>query len=149
MGIEFKVAAKAEAAKISKDEDVVEVPIEDVIYIARRPTSAQVGLLTYAQAKGENYYVAAFDMVESMMGVEAVQHLRRLIGERRIDFDDIVGGTEQNPKGLISAVIAEFAGRPTEPSTASTGSRPSGGRRSTGRTPGKGSTSSPTASTGS
>ena len=144
--IEFNVAAKAAAAEPGEDEDVVEVPIDGVTYIARRPTAAQVALL-YASADDSTYAEGVMKMVESMLGEEARKHIERLIWQRRIDFNDIMGGTEANPKGLVSAIIAEFAGRPTEPSTDSSESQPRGGRKSTGRAPGKGSTSSRSAST--
>ena len=87
------------------------------------------------------------NLAQSIMGLPARKHLERLIWERRIDFGDIMGGTEQNPEGLISSIIAEFAGRPTEPSTDSSPSQAPGGRKSTGRAPGKGSTRSTSPST--
>ena len=143
--IEFNVAAKAAVEKPGEDEDVVEVPIEDVVYQARRPTAAQVALI-YASS-GDTYAQTVMNLAQSIMGLAARKHLERLIWERRIDFGDIMGGTEQNPEGLISSIIAEFAGRPTEPSTDSSPSQAPGGRRSTGRAPGKGSTRSTSPST--
>lgn len=144
--IEFKVAALADAQKIGEKEEVVSVPIDGVEYTARRPTPAQVGLLSVGVSDDRSYVGAVFDMVEILIGPEGLAHVKRLIKSRRIDMADLFGGSEQNPKGLVSDIIAEFAGRPTEPSTDSPSSQPTGGRRSTGRSPGKGSTRSPSPS---
>ena len=145
--IEFKVAALADAQKVGDDEEVLEVPIEDKIYYARRPTAAQTGLLAVGVSDGRTYVGAVLDMVEILLGADGLAHIKRLMRNRQIELADIFGGTEQNPKGLISEIIAEFAGRPTEPSTDSRSSQPTGGRRSTGRSPGKGSTRSSSPST--
>lgn len=145
MSLEFHVAAKAEAAKPGTDEDVVEVPIDGVTYIARRPTTAQVALLN--ASPDATYAEAVMKMVQALLGEDGLKHIQRLIWDRRIEFGDLMGGTKSNPKGLVSAIIAEFAGRPTEPSTDSSPSRETGGRKSTGRAPGKGSTRSSSPST--
>jgi len=144
MGIEFKVAAEAEIREAAEDEDVVEVPIDGKVYIARMPSVAQFALLqAELRKKGVDRFAAVFDFVESMMGEEAREHIERLVVKRQIEIDDLIGGSEKNPDGgLIDLILAEFTGRPTEPSTASSGSQKTGGRRSTGRSPGKGSTAS-------
>lgn len=144
MGIEFKVAG--EAALPGEDEKVVEVPINGRVFLARRPTTAQAVLLnTSLTGHGGDRLSAVFRLVEGLMGEEALQVVQDLIWERKIDFGDLVGGSEQNPDGgLIDQIFSEFAQVPTEPSTASSRSPRSGGRRSTGRSPGKGSTHSET-----
>lgn len=137
MGIAFKAAA--EAYELGEDEDVIEVPIEGVVYTARRPTVAQASLML----SGGDLLIA-FKLIEGIMGRKARDHIERLVWERKIDLDDLIssGGTEQNPDGgLIPQIIEEFAkSRPTPPSTDSSPSQTTGGRRSTGRSPGKGST---------
>ena len=144
MGIAFKVAAEAELA--GDNEDVVEVPIEDVTYVARKPTTAQLAVF-YAS---DNQFKAVFDLLGDMIGDDAVEHIKRLIHERRIDFSDLLGGSEENEDGLITQIINEFGtGRPTQPSTGSSATPTTGGRKSTRRAPGKGSTSSPSESTSS
>lgn len=151
--IEFNVAAKA--AEMDGDEAVVEVPIDGVVYYARRPTVAQIALLnTTMVGDGTDVRLgAAFDLLESMLGPAARHHLERLAWNRLIDFDDLVGGSEENPEGgLIDQIFEEFQNkdlveRPTQPSAASSSSQASGGRKSTGRSPGKGSTRSPSPST--
>lgn len=146
MGIEFNVAAKAKVAEADPDEDVVEVPIDGKVYHARRPTTAQSALLSSSLSKGDIGEV--YTLIEAMMGRDARRHVERLVWNRQIEFGDLVGGTDQNPDGgLIDMVFAEFAGRPTVPSTDSSPSRAAGGRRSTGRSPGRGSTGSTSPST--
>ena len=149
MGISFTVAAKAREAK--EDEDIVEVPIEDKVYIARRPSVAQSALLANAfSGTGIERLSSVFDIIEALMGSEALDHIKRLIWARRIDLDDLIGGSEGNPDGgLVDQVMAEFADRPTEPSTDSSEQPSDSGRRSRGRAPGKGSTLSASDSTSS
>lgn len=145
--IEFNVAAEAE--EVAEDEDVVEVPIGAKVFQARRPTVAQIALLNGALgAKGRQRLEAAYVFIEALMGPDARTEVESLVLDRRIDFGDLIGGSDRNPDGgLIDMILSEFSGRPTEPSTASSQSRSSGGRKSTGRSPGKGSTRSSSPST--
>ncbi len=149
MGISFHAAAKA--AEVGENEDVVEVPIDGKVYLARRPTVAQSTLLNIALAgQRQERLVAVFQIVDALLGNEARQIIERMIWERRIDFPDLIGGSDQNPEGgLIDQIFAEFAARPTEPSTDSSSSQTPGGRTSTGRSPGKGSIPSPSRSSNS
>lgn len=146
MGINFQVAA--EAAMAADDEDVVEVPIAGQVFYARRPTTAQAMLLNQSlNGTGAARLSATFRLVEGLMGEKAQALVEDLIWARRIDLGDLIGGSDQNPDGgLIDQIFAEFTGRPTAPSTDSSGSQSAGGRRSTGRSPGKGSTRSPSPS---
>jgi len=146
--IEFAVAAKA--AEVGEDEEVLKVPIDGVEYIVRKPTVGMGALLNVALASGDTIerLGAIYEMLEGMIGEEGRQHVERLIWARRLDIDDLIGGSEQNPKGgLIDQIFAEFSERPTPPSATSSSSRAAGGRRSTGRSPGKGSTRSASPST--
>lgn len=144
MGISF--AASAEAYAVGEDEDVVDVPIEGIVYKARRPTTAQAALMV-----GKADLMVAYNLVEGLMGRQARDHIERMVWERKIDLADLIDpdGTEQNPDGgLIPQIIQEFsAGRPTQPSSGSASSQTTGGRRSTGRSPGKGSIPSTSPST--
>lgn len=144
--VSFSVAAKR--AEPGEEEGVVSVPIDGVDYVARRPTTGQVALLTVAQRRGDSFGEAVMNMITAMLGTEARVHIERLIWERRISFEDLMSGTDENPTGLIPAIIEEFSGeRPTPPSTDSSSSQTTGGRKSTGRSPGKGSTRSSSPST--
>lgn len=147
--IEFNVAAAASEAE--EDEDVLEVPIDDVVYKARRPTLAQGALLNSTLGgTGISRLAAAFKLIEGLLGTAAREHVERLVWERRLDFGDLIGGTDENPDGgLIDLIFEGFAERPTQPSDDSSPSQEPVGRRSTGRSQGKGSTRSPSRSTGS
>ncbi len=140
MTIEFKVAA--EAATPGEKEPVVEVPIDGEIFIARKPTTAQIAILNVALSSRNlaEQFVGVIDMVEAMMGASGRTKIEELLRQRRIDMDDLVGGSESNEAGLLDQIVAEFSGRPTKPSTGSSSKSQPSGRRSTGRAPGKGST---------
>jgi hypothetical protein len=144
MPINFHVAA--EASEPSADEKVVEVPIGDRVFIARRPTIAQTALLNLGLTAPDisDRIVAVFKLTEAIIGTEARDLIEELFWARRIDITDMVGGSEQNKDGgLLDQIFAEFAGFPTEPSTASSASRNGTGRKSGARRPGPGSIPSP------
>jgi hypothetical protein len=147
----LEFAAAAAASEVEEDEDVVEVNLFGMPVTARRLTTAQSALLTAARTQGGAAQAASiFGAIEDMFGTAALDHVKRLIHERRIDMYDLLGGgTALNPDhGVIDAVTTAFAaGRPTQPSTASSSSRARGGQKSTGRSPGKGSTRSTSPST--
>jgi len=140
--LEFAAAAEASEAD-KKDDGGLVVGLFGMEVVAEPLTTAQMALLTYARQQGGGAQVAAiFDAIQDIFGSEALAHVKRLIHQRRIDMGDLLGGTDQNPDGgVIDRVIEAFSdGRPTPPSTASSRSRAAGGRKSTGRSPGKGST---------
>lgn len=136
MSIEFFAAAKA--AEMTDEEDFVMVNLDGEDYKARRPTTAQIALVV---ATGGKDLGVIFRVLQSILGNEALDVIEGMVWDRRIDLPDLFGGSEQNPKGLLGRIVEEFrAGNPTQPSTGSSKSRPTGGQRSTGRSPGKGST---------
>ena len=135
MSIEFFAAAKA--ADLNEEEDIVEVTIEGEAYRAVRPTTAQIALVV---ATGGRDLGVIFRVLNSILGEEALGVIEDMVWDRRIELEDLFGGSEQNPKGLLGMIVEEFrAKNPTQPSTASSSSRRPGGQRSTGRSPGKGS----------
>jgi len=148
MGIEFRVAAAAERG----EEDVVEVDMGGELGVveARRITSAQAEIL--ASRIRQYPTLGALDMIEAFMGSDVREYLYDLLMKGAIDRNDLIGGWGENDEGrneqgLLDQLIAQFTGRPTAPSTGSSRSQSTGGRRSTARTPGKGSTRSSSPST--
>lgn len=161
MGIEFNVAAKAKEAEelrasgddeSADDLELVEVPIDGKIFRAKRPDASKLTVVLTADAQQLPRMI--LKLIEDMFtipgkdgqdGKEVKKILQDLIWEGAITFSDLFIGTEQNPNGLILQIASEFGGRPTEPSTASAASAQTGGRKSTVRSRGKGSTPSPSA----
>lgn len=135
MTIEFFAAAKA--ADAGEDGDFVEVVIDGESYRAIRPTTAQIALVVSTGGKDIGII---FRVLSSILPDEALAAIEDMVWDRRIDLDDLFGGTEQNPKGLLGAIIEEFrGGNPTQSSTGSSKSQRPAGRKSTGRSPGAGS----------
>lgn len=146
MGLEFKVAARA-AREDDENRDVIEVAFPEPIgtRLASRPTTAQAEIL--GEAIRNTPTLAALEFVNITIGPEVADYLRNLLLDGSIERNDLIGGwgpneDGRNEVGLVDGIIAEFSGRPTGPSTASSGSRTTGGRKSTRRTPGVGSTAS-------
>lgn len=146
--IQFTTDAKA--SELKPDEDVVDVPIEGFVYKARRPTPSQAAMITGVLRSGGMMDVTVIlDILEALLGTTARNHLYKLLMQRKVEIEDLFGGgTELNPgQGLIEQIIEEFTNRPSEPSIDSSASPETDGRRSTGRSPGPGSTLSPSPST--
>lgn len=149
---EFKVAAKEAAGET---EEVIEIVFGERTLVSRIPTSGQVALFydrlasTSAGDDEDSGAVAAvFGLLRGVLAPGDVPYLKQLLQDRRIGFDVLLGGDEEG-EGLVDALMAEYAGRPTTPSTDSSASPESTGRKSTGRSPGKGSTRSASPSTAS
>lgn len=150
---EFKVAAKRAT---SDEEEVLEIPFGERTLLARRPTVGQLALFYDRAAMNptsdepDNGPVAAvFGFLRGMLGEGDVPYLRGLLSSGAIEFSTLFGGNDDNEQGLVDAILAEWAGRPTVPSSDSAPSPEKTGRPSTGRTPGKGSTRSNSRSTAS
>lgn len=145
--LEFNIAA--EASEASEDDDYVEIPLGDKVFRAYRPTVAQGALLVATRGTGN--VGMAFKLIRGIVGDEFADIIEEAVWNRRLDFDDLVGGgTELNPDhGLLDGIFEQFGERPTKPSTVSSSTPERGGRKSTGRSPGKGSIPSPSRSTGS
>lgn len=148
---EFNIAAKDAAGE---DEEVLEIPFGERTLLAKRPTAGQIALF-YDRAASDpttdepdNGPVGAvFNFLRGVLAEGDVPYLKKLISDGSIDFDLLLGGDDKNDRGLVDAIMEEWAGRPTGPSSDSSPSREATGRRSTGRSPGKGSTRSASPST--
>ena len=141
--IEFSIAAARDEDERNAAEKVVEVPIEDKVYHATKPTFGQIVLLN-ARGEGGRDFSIVFKFIEGIMGAEARAHIERLVWANRIDYSDLIGGSDKNPTPLLDAIIEEFTERPTTPSSESSPSPATAGRKSTGRSRGEGSVPSET-----
>lgn len=86
---------------------------------------------------------AVWRLVTRLFPPEDVRILENLVEDGKIDFGLIFGGEELNEgRSILGMLIEQASARPTQPSGGSSASSPTTGRRSTGRSPGKGSTAS-------
>jgi hypothetical protein len=126
---EFTTAAKA-AAK--QDEDPLEFSLDGQTLRAYRPTEGQFALLMAALSRHTNEstkVAGAIDFFVSIMDQESYVYLADRLQSREnpIALDEI---TE-----IVQWIVEEWAGRPTQPPSASTPSPSSDGLNSTPPTP--------------
>lgn len=145
--ISFNIAAEA-APQVVSDKTVTAV-INGVEYEARPFSAGQLAMLNVDIASGSmsQQTNGLLHFIEIVLGEEVRDIIADALRVGTIDMEDVLGGSEQNPDGLIGAIVSEFSGRPTKPSSGSSSKPQPGGRRSTGRAPGKGSTRSSSAPT--
>lgn len=149
---EFKVAAKKAAGEA---KDVLEIPFGERTLIASKPSSGQIALFYDRVSTNPSTdepdagpVSAVFGFLRGVLADGDLAYLKNLLQKDLIEFELLLGGDDEGG-GLVDTIMEEFAGRPTGPSTDSSGSPASTGRPSTGRTPGKGSTRSSSRSTAS
>jgi len=147
---EFKAAATRAA---DEEEPILEFAIGDQEFQAILPSTARVAMflasMTDEASTGESI-AAIFTFLRDVLQGDGYRRLRKLITDDVVDMSILTGGGGENEDGIIDWIISEAAmNRPTPPSSASSSSQASGGRRSTGRSPGKGSTLSRSLSTAS
>lgn len=144
---EFKAAARAAE---SEDEPILEFSIGDQEFRSQLPSTARtamfVAAMTDESSTGEAI-AAIFSFLKDMLLDDGYRRLRKLISTNVIDMGTLTGGGDDNDEGIVDWIISQASeSRPTPPSAASSSSQGTGGRRSTGRSPGKGSTLSPSPS---
>lgn len=167
---EFKVAAKNAADP--KDVDLIAIPFGERTLYVKEPKPGQSALFALEANERSILYAAMnfldlilvtdVDIIADALTEEGEEppvvqrdevgdtyYLRELLAEGRIDGGILWGGDDENKQGLVQVILEHWAGRPTSPSSASSSSRKGTGRPSTGRSRGKGSTSSPSRSTAS
>jgi hypothetical protein len=140
---EFVASAQRAQRDDGEEPDRLEFTIDGVEFSCEIPTSAQIALMASAADEGGATMVnAVFNFLRGIMYDEEFLRLRRLVSRGKIDFDIIFGGNDDNEVGVVDWIIEEAADRtrPTGPSTGSSESRGSGGRRSTGRSHSRAST---------
>lgn len=144
---EFRAAARAAD---DEEERVLEFAIGDQEFRSRIPSTARVAMFIAAMTDDSptgEAIGAIFAFLKDMLEGDGYRRLRKLISDDVIDMSTLTGGGDENDEGIVDWIISHAANdRPTPPSADSSSSRGSGGRRSTGRSPGKGSTLSPSLS---
>lgn len=153
--LEFEVATEAQLAKEAGEEKLLEVKVGDKMFLARRPTPGQTNIL-FSSRRGADATILVWQIFAEILvpndpKTPREQRHAEYADLQKMVFDGIIppsllfGGDELNGRGILDGIIREFSGYPTQPSEESSPSPSSGGARSTGRSPGKGSTSSTSA----
>lgn len=140
------------AAKTQEDpeEKILEFAIGDQEFRSKLPSTARVAMFVASMADEATIAestAAIFSFLKDLLLDDGYRRLRKLISDDVIDMGTLTGGGEEDDEGIIDWIISQAADeRPTRPSADSSSSQATGGRRSTGRSPGKGSTLSPSPS---
>lgn len=143
---EFKQAAHAAE---SEEEEILEFAIGDQEFRSQIPSTARtamfVAAMTDESSTGESV-AAIFAFLKDMLLDDGYRRLRKLISTNVIDLGTLTGGGDENEDGIVDWIIGQASNRPTQLQSDFSTSSESTGRTSTGRSPGKGSTRSPSLS---
>jgi hypothetical protein len=138
---EFKAAARASE---DEEEKVLEFAIGEQEFRSKIPSTARTAMFIAAmtdEASTGEAVGAIFAFLKDMLLDDGYRRIRKLITDEVIDLGTLTGGGDENDDGIIDWIISQASdNRPTPPSADSSSSPETGGRRSTGRSPGKGST---------
>lgn len=142
--MEFQIASE-QAVKKEQDAaelEVLEFKLGPHSFKARRPTPGETNVLFASRGDIEGT-VASWGFLRAVLQGTGYKRLVRLVETGVVPVPLLFGGDELNPGGgIIDGIISEFAGRPPGSSDDSSESQSPTGPRSTGRAPGRGSTSS-------
>lgn len=150
---EFTSAARRH--EDDEQEEPIAFKVNDREFRSKRPTPGQLAIFMDSvvgkrdgdEAAGVSVVDGVFSFLRGVLLDDGYDVMRRMIQMGEIDIIDLAGGDEDGQEGIIDWIAEQSAdGRPTGPSTDSSKSPEKGGRRSTGRSPGKGSTLSPSPS---
>jgi hypothetical protein len=133
---EFLTAAKDSTG----EDDVIEVPLDGVLYKAYKPTDGQFAFVMATTGKHSStadQVAGQINFFLSMFEQEDADALAQRLLDRRDPF-----GVEEVTE-IMSAMLEEWSGRPTKPSSGSSPSPRTTGRKSTQRTPKSLSSTSP------
>lgn len=143
----FKLASEAQIEREGSEdgEKVEEYPLtlplgpHELKY--KLPTPAQVSLLIgTSQLGGTASLGATYRFLRGTFDKRSYTLLLTLIEAGQVTESMIIGGESEDEGGIVDELIKEASERPTEPPTDSSSSSEPGGKKSTGRSPGKGST---------
>lgn len=125
------------------EEELLEFEIAGEVFQARKPKDGQAALLLasgHRKARPADQVAAVLEFLDKTLLDDGAERIRDLLSDGLIDIDDLIGGNELNDEGIIDWMFGQVdERRPTRPSTGSSGSQKSGGRKSTGRSRGPGS----------
>lgn len=139
---EFMAASKAAIVQDENgDVPILEFSLDDQEFRSNLITPGQIGLIVSSDGTSESLRTL-WQVLKTVLQGDGYTRLRRLVAEGTVSTALLFGGDEENEEGILDWLVQESVSntRPTTPSTDSSPSRTTGGRRSTGRAPGKGST---------
>lgn len=131
----FQLAAEPEIEETDEPK-LIEIELgESLVIKSKYPTPGQSSLLMAGLAgRGTAAAVSAiYRFLEIVLVDNGYRIITDLIEQGQLGMDDLWGGSDVNGTGIIDYIIEQATARPTGPSTASSASPTSGGRRSTGR----------------
>lgn len=138
---EFKAAAQAEVD--GEEAQILEFTLAGQEFVVDKASTGQMALVAAAMDEGGQQMVGAvFRFLRGLMENhgDGYRRLRDLIANGTVSFDLIVGGDDDNEDGIVDWIIEKSTDdRPTKAPTDYLPSQATGGQRSTGRSPGKGS----------
>jgi len=143
---QFIAAAKRVEQEDSEEEgaepEVFEFSLAGQEFVANIPTNTQIVLLsaTLSGGRQSDVLTGSLEFLEGTLQGNGYRRLRKLVAQGVVSTDLLIGGDENNDKGIVDSIVAMVSdGIPPTRSTGSSGSPKQGGKKSTGRAPGKGS----------
>lgn len=143
--MEFKTAViQADAEAKGEAPEPFEFAIGKEEFVAKLPTGTQLSMLSIGISEGSNEAMTtALNVFDGLLEGDGGKRLRRLLANGTITGGLLFWGDELNPVGIIGALVEQVSGgRPTTPSSDSSATPETSGRRSTGRARAKVSTPS-------
>lgn len=135
----FQIAAEQE----TEVEEILEFSVAGEEFKVKLPSASQATLVIANMSRGASSAIAGvYRFLERALLDDGYERLTNLISEGELPFEVLFGGDELNEIGIVEWIVQEAAARPTKPLSGSQRSSKSSGKRSTGRSPGKGSTHS-------
>lgn len=111
--------------------------------VPERPSTSQNIVVVAALAEGGAQMIRAiFAYLDNILAGDGGRRIRRMLERKQITFDLLYGGDELNEEGIVDRIMALASENPTVAPTGSSNSPNGTGKRSTGRSPGKGLTHS-------
>lgn len=109
--------------------------------IAKAPKPGQcaavLGALAGGTAAGTR---GVLEFLRNVLDGSGGNVIRQMLERGQIEFNLLIGGDDDNKEGIVDWIISEASAGPPQGPTGSSSSQPTSGKRSTGRSPGKGST---------
>ncbi|QIG59044.1 tail assembly chaperone [Microbacterium phage RubyRalph] len=145
MKMSFEVAAKQQIEEEEneiKGEPWFEFSLlgQDFV-VPEKPSTARAAALLAGLADGDAvFFRSTISFLENIIEDGRGRMIRKMLERDEIPFEIIWGGDELNPKGIVDTIIELASANPTDGRGDSSNSQPATGKRSTGRSPGKGST---------